>query len=320
MIVAAQSSTRFHDAPAGRRGAALVIALSLLATFSLLGTFYLHSMELELQSKTLDIRAMRARQAAVAGLQAAIGGLYTGIEDGMLDVALGQGYEIPFPVYAGKMGQAGPDAPGTRNIEAHDTQITKATLSIEEESGKVNLNHAPASVLQLLLGIDGETARRLTSSLRQDGAGWLIHPDELVSRGFMDANAYDALDKKYVTTVSVLDHSAPAPYLNINRASSAVLAAVLDLPLERAEQLREAGPYASLDALGRAAEKNLQDLSIAPLLRTDSRCFRIRSTGVSDRADGRGDTVTAAVEAVVIFDDNGVHHIISWRDVLPGDA
>ncbi|MBI2423788.1 MAG: general secretion pathway protein GspK [Candidatus Hydrogenedentes bacterium] len=301
-----------------QRGAALVLALSLLAVFSMLGTYYLQSMQLAVDTNTLSIRSVRAHEAAVAGIEAAIGGLYTGLQEDQLHLILGKEREIVFPVYKGVVNGE------THGIEAENRFENKAVLSIEDESGRVNLNHAPASVLQSLLGIDGETARKLASSLPHAGgeAGlvWLVHPDELVSRGFLSEAAYAALDKTLLTTSSVAAHDTPAPYLNVNSASSAVLAALLGVPLQKAEELRAQRPYKTLEALAQAAGADLGALSMAPMLRTDSQCFRIRSTGVIGRSGGAGDQVSATLEAVVLFDGLGAHRVVSWTQIPTGSA
>ena len=58
-----------------RRGAALIMALTMLALFTVLGTLYVSNMSTELSRADRALREARARQTAQAGIEAAVGEL-----------------------------------------------------------------------------------------------------------------------------------------------------------------------------------------------------------------------------------------------------
>ena len=127
-----------------------------------------------------------------------------------------------------------------------------------------------------------------------------------------------------LTTWTVADHAAPAGYLNVNAAPVEVLAAILDMPLETAQQVAEKRPFATFTALVQAAGKDPATFNIKPdaaeaaawpaALTGESHCFRIVSDGTaaSTAKDREYDRAGARVEAVVLF--RGVdYEVVFWN-------
>lgn len=314
---------------ARKRGAALIIAVTLLAIFVTLGMFYVRNMSLELEKTLFVINQARAREAATGGVYAAIGDLQRAAAENQIPQVIATTRTYPFPVYGAQRTTAGLELAPVEN------RRVEASVVIADESGKINLNHAPASVLQRVLNVDGVTARNITSSLpRADGepvptqaanSGWLLDAADLVSRGLLTPEQFAALDKDLITTWTVADHAAPQGFLNINAASPEVLAAILDVPLETAQQVAAVGPFDSLEALAQAAGKESATFNIKPdpgnpaawpaPLTSDSRCFRIVSEAASVSVAGQAeyDKAASRVEAVVVLGDNGEYEILYWN-------
>ncbi|MFM1920087.1 MAG: Type secretion system protein [Candidatus Hydrogenedentota bacterium] len=317
-----------------RRGAALILALTLLTVFAVLGTSFVVSMSLELDASRLDLRELRAAHLAEAGIHAAIGELSRAVQEGRQADFLAQGtrtYE--FPAYKGVMTEQG-------YALERAPRISFAEVVILDESGKLNLNHAPASMLRLLLNVDGPTARKISSSLPfpalfspdvNTGRRWLAGPDELLSRGLLTPEQFDALDLSLFTTYSVGTTSKPERFLNVNAAPPEVLAALLDIPVELARQATVRRPFNSLADLesvsGKAADTfNIKPrasapTSLPPELALDSRCFRLKAKatfGLEEQGTARRST--RHVEAVVVFDGEGGHEITYWSTDNAEDA
>lgn len=318
--------TRRHPTKRNRQGAALILALTLMTIFSVLGTSFIVSMSLELDEARLAQRETRARHLAEAGIHAAIGDLGVAVrESRQADLLAQRVRTYEFPAYRGVMtddGYALERAP----------RISYAEVTVSDESGKLNLNHAPASMLRLILNVDGATARNITSSLplpslfapgTKDERKWLSGPDELLSRGLLTPEQYAALDLSHLTTLTVPATAKPERFLNVNAVSAVVLAALLDIPLEQAQQATVRRPFNSLADLEAAAGKPANTFNIKPRfsapdalppeLSLESRCFRITSKalyGLQDQGVARRSSAWA--EAVVVFDGDGGYEIVHW--------
>jgi type II secretory pathway component PulK len=308
-----------------QRGAALVFAISLLAIFSVLGTAYVVSMATELDAADLRIREARATHLAEAGLQAAIGDLGIAVREGRQRGLLGES-TYQFPAYKGVY-------TGERVLLERTERVSMATVSVFDESGKANLNHVPVSVMQLLLGVDGQTARLISTSLpgRPFFAGehpeqrrWLHGADELAERGWLSDEAAGAFDASLVTLFSVAPNDArPSRYLNVNTAPAEVLAAVLDMPVDDARQVMLRRPFQSIQELEEAAGKPASEFNIKAgpeetgglprALAFESRAFRLVSEGVFGTSERGSDQSRARVEAVVVFDTDGGYEITYWN-------
>ncbi len=318
--------TRSNPAKRNRQGAALILALTLMTIFSVLGTSFIVSMSLELDEARLVQRETRARHLAEAGIHAAIGELGVAVRESRQADLLAQHVRTyEFPAYRGVMTDAG-------YALERAPRISYAEVTLSDESGKLNLNHAPASMLRLMLNVDGATARNISSSLplpsffapgASDGRKWLSGPDELLSRGLLTPEQYAALDLSLLTTLTVPATAKPERFLNVNTVSAEVLAALLDIPVEQAQQATVRRPFNSLADLEAAAEKPANTFNIKPRfsapdalppeLSLESRCFRITSKalyGLQDQGVARRSSAWA--EAVVVFDGEGGYEIVHW--------
>ena len=319
----------YRNESAGRRGMALVIAISLLALFSTLGMLYVRRMNLEVAHADILLAEARARQAATAGVQAALAELERALDKQQhIHQLFSKPKRYDFPVYSGAL------ADGTPTREASDRRRAYANVPIAENA-KVNLNHAPASVLQMILGVDGATARAIAASLPR-GAGfaesdeeahrqWLLDPGDLVARGLLTPEQYEDINPAHVTTCSVPDHSNPVGFININTAPAEVMAAVLDVSVEDARKVITRRPFRTLAALAAAAGKDPATFNIRPdprepaalpaPLAIESHCFQIVSEAVCATVAGKQehDKVHARVEAIVYFPPEGGHEIVRWN-------
>ncbi len=313
-----------------RRGMALVIAISLLALFSTLGMLYVRRMNLEIARADMLLAEARARQAATAGFQAALAELERALENRQSHQVVGKPKRYDFPVYSGAL------ADGTPTREASDRRRAYADVIIADENAKVNLNHAPASVLQMILGVDGATARAIAASLPRDGAAfsesdeeahrqWLLEPGDLVARGLITPEQFDAVNREHVTTYTVPDHDNPVGFININTAPAEVMAAVLDMSVKDAGKVITRRPFRTLAALAAAAGKDPATFNIRPdpnnpsslpaPLAFESRCFQIVSEAVCANVAGKQeyDKVHARVDAIVYFPPDGGYEIVKWN-------
>lgn len=304
-----------------RSGAALIIAISLLALFSALGTLYVSRMGTEISRVNMEVREARARQLAVAGVHAALGELERALGAGQPQQVTNRTLTFDFPAYGGIF-----DGTGIV-LESLEGRLSRAEVTITDESGKANPNHLPASVLQRVLGVDGATARRVAGSLPRDGAPegqWLDSVDALRTRGLLNEDQFAALKRDLLSVHTVVDPAQPRESLNLNAAAPEVLAAIVDVPLDTAEALAARRPFRSLDALAAAAQKDPATFNIKPdpanplglpaPLALASRCFRIVSRATYGPGGGAGDggRATGGVDAIVVFDDVGKPQFVRW--------
>ncbi|MBI1319120.1 MAG: hypothetical protein GC168_09250 [Candidatus Hydrogenedens sp.] len=315
-------SKRPHKA---QRGAALVFAISLLAIFAVLGTAYVVSMATGLQSADLQVREARASHMAEAGIQAAIGDLSLAVREGRQRSLLGES-AYQFPAYKGVYN-------GDRVMLERTERIAAANVTILDESGKANLNHVPVSVMQLLLGVDGQTARLIATSLpgrpffsgeKPDERRWMHDTDDLVERGWLSEEAAGQLDPSLLSFVNVPPgDTRPSGYLNVNTAPAEVLAAVLDMPVDQARQVMLRRPFQGVASLEEAAGKPAASFNIKSsagdngglprALSFDSRAFRLVSEGVFGTSERGSDQSKARIEAVVVFNADGTYEITYWN-------
>ena len=311
------------------QGSALIFAIGLLFVFSLFGAAYVRFGYLELDRSNADLGLLRAEQAAAGGVQAALGHLRAAEEAGQVKMFLGIENLYSFPVYKKTLGaEAGENTgfPEGAGMSAVDNRSAQAKVVVTDESAKVNLNHAPASVLQAILGVDGPTARAITAGLPRAEApgpgGWLLDLNDLVTRGLLTPEQLAHINPALVTTMSVADHAAPHSYLNVNGAPPQVLAAVLNIPQVEAEALAQRGPFDSLTALAEAAGKGADTFNLPAgpdgntALAFGPASFRITSSGTYAQltaAGGEQSVVTSQVEAVVHRIEAGAYEIVYWR-------
>ncbi len=310
-------------------GVALLAALGMLFIFCMLGMAYVGYMTTTLDRSNYDIRLLRTRCIAEGGIEAGIATLQAALHDPeKLGRVVGATTEVEFPVYRLERG-----APN--DFAADETKKGVAKVTVRDESGAVNLNHAPARVLQAILKVDGDTARRIRSSLPagEGGGGpqaWLASVDDLVARGLVTEAALTAVPTKCLTVYSVADHANATGFVNLNVAPPVVLAALLDVDVATAQKVVEARakqPFKSLADVAAAAGKDPASFNLKPApdapdalpkeLSFQSRCFRIVSEAeLSDLGPG-GRAVRAThggAEAVVVFDEEGRPQTTFWSE------
>ncbi len=305
---------------------ALVLALALMALFVVLGMAFVRHMKVENDQAAYQFEELRAEQTAEAGVYAAIGDLRRAMDAQQVLQVTAQPRSYVLPAYKGIRNGQGLTLEAANNFKA------SAAVTISDESGKVNLNHAPASVLQVILGVDGDTARAIAARLPRtngnpaDGAvpKWLASADDLVTYGLLTQAQFAAINPALITTFTVTNHVNPTGFLNVNAAPAEVLAAVLDVPLDVAKKALAQRPFVSLAALSAAVEKDPSTFNIKPdisdpaalpaALSFESRCFRIVSdaayAAVKDKSEDA--LARAKVEAVVLFKPEGGYEIVSW--------
>ena len=317
-----------------RRGSALVFAIGLLAVFFALGIAYVNSGTIVLSGADYDVRALRAREIAAAGIHAAIGDLRKGVLNGRVNDALGNA-TYTLPAYG-----AINEGDGA-TLSQLSNRKSEAQVTLSDESGKVNLNHAPASVLQAVLGVDGAAARAIRGSLpgpaNAEGQ-WLALPEDLVTRKLLSAEKFGQINRELVTTFTVGDHTHPEQHLNVNKAAAEVWAALFNVPLDTAQKAYVKRPFTSLEGLLEALGKlpPPADPTAAPappveppvpaaltsMLGFESRTFRLVSEGLYANTTAGRDHLRARarVEAVVSFDEQGNYTLVYWSEAKPDTA
>ena len=237
-----------------------------------------------------------------------------------VDRTLAAGLKVELPVY--KIDRA-----NLKTVAVSTTLKAGVQVQFENESAKINLNHAPPRVLQSVLAVDGETARRIRASLPVEGAApsaaaWMVSTDELVTRGLITPEVYAKVSKDLLSVDNVADHQNPEGYLNINAASADTLAAVFDITKAAAEDLAKKRPFASYADAVAATGKDPSAFNLAPApdgsapkeLSLQSRCFRIVSRAKLDVPGSASRSVEARAEAVVVFAKDGTPCVTSWSE------
>lgn len=317
--VAARAARRQDE-----QGVALITALAMLVLFSLLGSAYLGYMLSDRSGVTNALRQAQARQAAEAGIYAAIGDIQRAMHS---DGEIPSARDYAFPVYQATMEDSN-DAPAQATFAVQPDRELPVTVSIADENARININLATRGMLERILDVDRATARRITSELPRAGdpgdpsKRWFTSVEELVSRGYMSQAAYDAIDTSHITVYTGEDFGTPLHYINLNTASPAVIAAVLNISDERAAAIAQARPpLSSLADLASAAGQDPAAFNTVPdptapqhvlpsELTTQSHTFRVVST--ARFTNGGRDTASAQIEAVVLFRQDGRHEIRHW--------
>lgn len=323
-----------------RRGTALVIAVSLLALFTTLGMLYVRAMSTEIEKSNLALRRARARNLAIAGVRAAIGDLERAVDQGQLVQILSKPRTYQFNTYTSVRTTAG------RQMQPFENRRAVATVTITDESGKINLNHTPAKALKEVLGVDIATALGIRISLpgtkpkqlRKKGVPkqWLVGVHDLASRGLLTKEQFEKVDTSLVTTYTVTDHQNPKAYLNVNMAPAAVIAAVLNVSPEEADRIVAQRPYKSFAAFREVLGKDPATFAlksdpdsatgIPAALTLKSRCFRIISEAKYAAVVSAGENqkeynrTYGRTEAVVLFDDKGGYQVVRWNTQRLEDA
>lgn len=304
-----------------RRGSALILAIMLLGICFSLGLAFVVSMEKEVDSANFALRESRAGAIAEGGVNAALGALAQSMRDKQAPANLNAPQVIQFPAY--ELQNSG----GTIALQVNEDRVSQASVTVSDEGGRINLNCAPAPVLQAILGINAAAAQKIYSDIhRTTGAQWLSSVDDLVARGLLPESQMAAVNRDWVTAVSVPDPNQPAGSLNVNTAAPEVLAAILGVDMPTARKVAEKRPFASVeafrDAAGKApstynykAAQNAAADSLPADLSVESRCFRIVSEGdyASSAKSGGTGRGKASVEAIVLFRPDGGYDIVEWN-------
>jgi len=298
----------------------LLFALGMLAIFAALGTAYVTYMVMEQERSDEYVFEVRARQLAERAIWATVGDIQTALANGEAP-ALGQREEELLEVYR---------AVSNNVPEEWQRRDGRVVVSVEDESAKLNINHAPTRVLQAMLAIDGQKARTIRSRLPRPGEApaknqaWFTSVDGLVARGFLTREALSQLEPRrgaLLTAHSVADNRNPSEFININTAPKEVLAALFNAEAaERIVTARAQQPLKSFAEVLEASEAdpamfNLTvpaDGSAPPEIAFQSRSFRIISKAEARKA---GEARAACrVEAVVVLFDTGSSEITCWKE------
>ena len=303
-------------------GAALIAALGFLAIFTMLGLAYARQMVLRADEISYDRVTLQTREAAAAGVTSAIDAIRAARAAGN---ELPAAYEFTLPLY--KFDRTAKD---TDFITTNDTRTLTVRVEVLDESGRLNLNHASTRMIQAVLGISGEDARKLQSSLprnkQEESTAWFTHVDDLVVRNLIDKESLDAADKNLLTVYSVIDQNNPVGYFNVNTMPIKLLAPLLGISEEEAEKVAAMRPFASLDDLTKATGKSAETFAlrrgadVGSVLGSElcfkTSCYRIRATARYSEAAilgaGEKDLRRRLAEAVVVFDDSDRAAIVYW--------
>jgi type II secretory pathway component PulK len=261
-------------------------------------------MSLEYEDAGTQLHQIRARNLASGGVYAAIGDLQAGLAEGR---APQNEYDISLSTYRREQGGPGAYA---QSVE----------VGVSDESGRVNLNAAPATLLQTM-GLSAEATATL-SSMRGENER-LASVDALRVENVVDASEYAALDTELFTVFTDGD-------VNLNAGGPDVLAAVFGVSRDEAAAVAQKRPFRDwADALQKVGrEPSTFNLDVAPFAPRQqpagvsfaSQTFRLRSTVAMNMPGGNHRPAYAGVEAVVAFDADGNYSIRYWREMRGGEA
>lgn len=301
---------------AGEQGAALVLALALLAILAVMGTYYVRNMQMEADSGEIALSEARARLVAEAGVNDAVDRLSRAVPENAIAIAMRAPAALELPTYL----RTGGDT--SRDFAARETRRNRAETRMTDESARINLNLAPAPVLQAVLNVDAAKAGAVWAGIHSASPAWLAIPDDLVARGLLTPEEFAAVDRSLVTTISVADPAQPGSYFNINEAEPKAAAAALGVTVDAAAALLAQKPFRSLEALSAAAGKDLKALPETTgalpgdAFAFDTRCVRIVSEGIFAKTDLRGGEyhrAHARAEAVVRLNNAGTWDVVYWN-------
>jgi hypothetical protein len=157
----------------GQRGAALVLAISLLALFSFLGTIFVKNMGLHLKEAQIIVDEIRAAHIAAAGVQSAIAELAHTLRSGATPILAAEASTYDFPTYTKPDVAATDGDVGTRELGPGDTDRKAAatvTISADTSEGGTSLRYrilSESAVSQVAEGIDFPTTRATVETLIQ---------------------------------------------------------------------------------------------------------------------------------------------------------
>lgn len=284
-----------------RAGMALFASLVLLLVFSMLGTAYVRYMTTNLQDTRYALQEIRADFLSQGGIYAAVGEIEAA-RTASVDPA--EEYTFNFQTYRFDREVA---------REAHPQVVS---VVVRDESGRVNLNHAPESLL-VALGLPINVVR----TIRESGAR-LASVDDLRTRDFLNGLQHDNLDTSVFTVYTGHDNGAS---LNLNSASVPVLAAVFNVDDAEAETIAGKRPFLSWqDAVTKVGREPVSfnvlskpDRSMPDGLSLESNCYRLLSEAFMKTPDTRAKGLQTAVEAVVQLHDEGGYSINYWNEQPP---
>ncbi len=304
----------------GNRGSALILAIGALSVCMLLMLGYASFMQVELDSANFELRKARARAIAEGGINAAIASLKKAVNENKAAELLAQPQKYTFPAYDHAWDGTTP------SLKENPQRLSEAVVIISSESGKINLNCAPAAVLQSVFKVNASTAQKIFASVHADNAPqWLTSVNDVVARGLLPAAQLDGLDLSIVTTVSVANPAQPQAYLDVNAANPATLALILGISAETAAQVAAQRPFTTLDAFRQAAGKAPAEFNYKPAgpapdampadFALETRCYRLVCEALyASTADGtrKYDRAPVRAEAVVRLLPGGAFEIAEW--------
>lgn len=236
--------------PSNTKGVALMIAISMLGIFALLGMYYIRDAETELRRTVLLLDEMRVREYAKTGISSALVELEKAWRKDTIQELLDKcPLEFTYPYYKQEY-----KGDGTFALVPSDTMSVKVKVWITDESGKINLNCSPASVLQKILNINGEMARRIVSNLPNSGmpsssGRWFYLLEELYGPSGVIQGEFNEQGMNFVSTWNAGNPNNPIPYLNINKAPVEVLMALFNISSDEAQKIIDARPIKSMNDL-----------------------------------------------------------------------
>ncbi len=272
------------------RGAALFSALAMLFIFSALGMTYLRYMALEVETTRNEVSIVRAQHLSGGGIYAAVA---------ELQVSNAESYSFNLNAYRYEKEVAG-------QAKARVGYAQTVQVSVEAESGKVNLNHAPKAVL-VALGLPSQVVTDFQSKV---SATPLLSVDDLRGRTYLSGPEFTALDTSVFTVYG-------DGKINLNAASPAVLAAVFGLSAEESTVLAAKRPFTTEEDLLAKLAKDPSTFNVtsAEGLSLESTCFRLKSSvNVALSENPEAKRFPAETEAVVSFSVAGVPAIHYWRE------
>ncbi|HOV33062.1 MAG TPA: type II secretion system protein GspK [Candidatus Hydrogenedens sp.] len=311
----------------GDKGVALLIAISLLGVFALLGIYYVRDSETELQRTVLLLDEMKVKDYAKAGLNLALAELERAWRtDQIQDLLSRCPLEFDCPYYKQSYG-----INETLFLGPSDTIQVKIKAKIFDESGKINLNCSPASVLQKILNVDGETARQIVSNLPTSGMNstnqrWIYLVDELYDRGWLKKEKTNMKALNFVSAWNAGNPENPQSYLNVNIAPPEVLMTLFNANLDDVQKIINARPFKSFNEVISTIGKDPSTFNVKvdgssstwqfPFI-DRSTSFRVIVTSELSRViSGRNyNKIYASYEAGVVFIDG--KPTIVWNKNIP---
>ncbi len=286
----------------------------MLALFVMLGTAYVKYMMLEVDDTRILVDAARAQLLADGGIYAVIGEIEAALDEGRVPE---QSYTINASAYRYEGGE--------RVAYAQEIHVT-----LSDESARVDLNHAPPEVL-IALGMKQEAVVKLaraiptSSGLRSESRRWLTSVDDLMTRGIVNRKQFGEIQRDQLTVYTVEDHNRPSAFLNLNTADAGALGAILGIDnSDEIHGLMAKRPFASWqDAVTKSGREpstfnvktqryGSRDMPREVAL--SSRCYRLKSEVRVSFAGMARRGSAAAVEAVVLFKDDGSYSIRYWNE------